>query len=358
MTEKTYQMLWDCKYCGQKKNLGLTHRCCPSCGGPQDPTSRYFPSDAEKIAVEDHPYAGADVVCPACNTAVSRAAKCCTSCGSPLAAGKEVRLRADQVGNQFSGETVQDAKRELGLAPPGLVGPGPGPQLPPRQALPAKKGIHPLLIVLPIVAVLGLSVLVAGLFFLLRTRAGSFTVAGATWERTVQVEQRNNVSTSAWCDAVPPDGHVTRRHSEQRSTHKVADGETCTTRRKDQGNGTFKEVRECTPKYRSVPDYADKCDYDAPRWATVRTAKAGGTKAEPPAWPKVELSRPGSCVGCEREGAKKETYTVSLKEPSTGESSSCEFPEEKWRSFSPGDRYDGKIGAVTGVIDCKSLVAR
>lgn len=349
MTEKTYQMLWDCKYCGQRKNLGLTHRCCPSCGGPQDPTSRYFPSDAEKIAVEDHPYAGADVLCPACNIAVSRAAKCCTSCGSPLAAGKDVRLRADQVGNQFAGETAQDAKREWGLAP----------QLPRPQAPPTpKKGLNPLFVVLPIAVVLVLAVLGGGLFLLLRTRPGSFTVASATWERTVQVDERKNVATSAWCDSVPSDGHVTGRHREQRSTQEVADGETCTTRRKDQGNGTFKEVQECTPKYKSLPVYDDKCDYDAPRWTTVRTAKASGSKTEPPAWPKVELSRPGSCVGCDREGVKTETYTVTLTEPATGETSSCNFPQAQWQGFSPGGRYDGKIGAVTGAIDCGSLVAK
>lgn len=348
MTEKTYQMLWDCKYCGQRKNLGLTHRCCPSCGGPQDPTARYFPSDAEKVAVEDHPYAGADLLCPACNTAVSRAAKCCTNCGSPLAGGRDVRLRGDQVGNQFGGESVQDARREFGGAQP--------QQMQPMQAPPPKKGTNPLFIILPIILVF--TILAGGCFFIFRKRAGSFTVASSSWERTVQVERLANVSSSDWCDSVPSDGHVTSRHREQRSTRQIADGQTCTTRRKDMGNGTFKEVQECQPKYKSEPVYADKCDYEAPRWSSVRTAKASGTKSDTPSWPKVELSRPGSCVGCEREGAKKETYTVTFKEPSTGKESSCDFPQGKWQGFSPGARYDGKIGAVTGVIDCDSLVAK
>ena len=50
MSEKqlgTYQMLWDCSYCDSKKLLGITHRHCPGCGAPQDPSKRYYPKDDE-----------------------------------------------------------------------------------------------------------------------------------------------------------------------------------------------------------------------------------------------------------------------------------------------------------------------
>src|SRR3954471_15815305 len=97
MEEATYEMCWDCKYCGQKKLLGLTHRFCAGCGAPQDPASRYFPPDNEKVAVKDNPFVGADVSCPACKQPMSRAAKCCTNCGSPIDKGVEVARRADVV---------------------------------------------------------------------------------------------------------------------------------------------------------------------------------------------------------------------------------------------------------------------
>ena len=97
MTDAVYEMLWDCKYCGQKKLLGLTHRFCAGCGAPQDPAARYFPADHEKVPVHAHPYVGADVACPACRQPMSRAAKCCTSCGGPLDRGAEVARRADVV---------------------------------------------------------------------------------------------------------------------------------------------------------------------------------------------------------------------------------------------------------------------
>jgi hypothetical protein len=54
--EAVYEMIWDCKFCGQKKLLGLTHRFCAGCGAPQDPASRYFPPDSEKVAVHDHEF--------------------------------------------------------------------------------------------------------------------------------------------------------------------------------------------------------------------------------------------------------------------------------------------------------------
>ena len=45
---KTYEMMWDCGFCGSSKLLGKTHRYCPGCGAAQDPSTRYFPPEEEK----------------------------------------------------------------------------------------------------------------------------------------------------------------------------------------------------------------------------------------------------------------------------------------------------------------------
>jgi len=318
ITEKTYQMLWDCKYCRQSKNLGLTHRHCPSCGAPQDTTSRYFPPEEEKVAVEDHPFVGADVLCPACGFASSRAAKCCGNCGSPLASARDVGIVQAPV-----------------VAPP---------------APPPAKSKAPLFIVLALI--LGSLVICGGTCaFLARKRAGSFEVASARCGRSVAVEHLEQKRESAWCDQVPSDGRVISRHSEQRSTKQIEDGQTCSKSKKDQGNGTYKEVTECKPKYKSEPVNDQKCDYEAPRWTTARTEKANGDTG-PYTWPKVSLA------SSEREGARTETYTVTFTEPKTGKTSTCDFPEAKWSTFKRGGHYDGKMGALTGSIDCDSLVAK
>ncbi len=116
---RTYQMLWDCPSCGTCKLLGLTHRFCPNCGAPQDPTLRYFPPQDEAIAVEDHPLVGPDWRCSGCDAPNHARATFCGACGAPRSGDRPVALRHDVVstsGAAFQGETAADAKRDL--APP------------------------------------------------------------------------------------------------------------------------------------------------------------------------------------------------------------------------------------------------
>src|SRR5215813_11562089 len=111
---KVYEMQWDCRFCGTKKLLGKTHRFCPNCGGQQDPTWRYFPSDAEKVAVQDHVYVGADRICPACKTLNSANAEFCGNCGSPMtkaAEAKKVGERQHAEGQAFETENLKERQK-------------------------------------------------------------------------------------------------------------------------------------------------------------------------------------------------------------------------------------------------------
>ena len=345
-TEKTYEMLWDCKYCGQKKLLGLSHRFCANCGAPQDAAARYFPSDAEKVAVQDHQFVGADLRCASCGAWNSRTANNCTQCGGPLAGGQEARTRADQVqreGQQFAGETVQDTRREFGL-------PGGAPAQPPQK----KKGLPGVLIAVLVVFGLGAIGLFCGLVFW--KQAAALEVAGHAWERRVEIEAFGPVRKSAWCDELPAGAKEIARRKDQRSTKKVPDGEECQTRRKDQGDGTFKEIRECKPKYREEPVMDLRCDYEVNAWSTKDVVKASGASLkEEPTWPKVEVKRPGSCVGCEREGKRSEEYKVRLVDTKSRKEHVCELDQAKWASFAVGSRWSGKTGVLTGGLDCDSL---
>ncbi|MBM4362811.1 MAG: hypothetical protein FJ104_09030, partial [Deltaproteobacteria bacterium] len=122
--ETAYEMLWDCRYCGSKKLLGVTHRHCPSCGAPQDADARYFPADEDRVLAKDHRFAGADVSCPHCTESNGRAAAHCRSCGGPLAGATEVKRRDD---------VVHD--------PAAFAGGGPPPKAaPPPKAKPARRG--------------------------------------------------------------------------------------------------------------------------------------------------------------------------------------------------------------------------
>jgi hypothetical protein len=346
MSEATYEMLWDCRFCSTPKLLGLTHRHCPNCGAPQDPSARYFPSDAEKVAVKDHVYGGADRLCPACATPGSAKANNCGHCGSPLDAGKAVNVRADQVhaeGVAFGAETAKDARAEVAsrVAQPGMA----------TEAAPAPKRslFVPGLI-------LGALVLMVAVFTLcLWTKPVALTVASHAWERSIEIEQRKEVRDSSWCNEMPSGASDVSRSKEVRSHRQVKDGETCATRRKDKGDGTFKEVRECSPKYKDEPVYDDKCSYRVTRWAHERSEKATGSSVkEAPTWPKVKLSRSGEGLGAEREGKRTEAYRVVLRD-AQGKTHDCEYPEAKWAAMADGSRWVGQGGAITGAVSCDSL---
>lgn len=336
----TYQMLWDCPRCDTPKLLGLTHRHCPSCGAPQDPTRRYFPSEEDKVAVEDHRYTGADKVCPNCETPNGAAATFCGNCGSPLDEAKEaarVTERAAQAGQGQSVDAEKKAARRAALA---------------ATAAPKKKsGCGFAVVAGLVVAAIAVFALVATFW----TREAALEVTGHTWSRAIAIEAFGPQSDSAWCDAVPSGAYDVSRSEKQRGTNKVEDGQTCATKQVDNGDGTFNEVEECKPKYREEPVYDDWCLYTVDRWAKVREAAAAGNSVnDAPRWPEVKLAREGSCVGCERAGGKSETYTVRLK-AADGEAHTCTLPESRWKSMAVGSRWKGEVRVMTGGLDCGEL---
>jgi hypothetical protein len=339
--EATYEMMWDCKFCGHKKLLGLTHRFCAGCGAPQDPAARYFPPDNEKVAVLDHPCVGADLTCPACKQPMGRAAKCCTNCGSPIDKGVEVSRRDDVV--------VPDG----GVVARPFPGAGP-PEAGPRAGAPTSKPFPTLLAVLGGLAVVAIVGLLVALFW---KREGVFVVTGHAWERTINVERYDAGQKTAWCDERPAGGRELSRRKEQRGTTQVKDGETCQTRKKDNGNGTYKEVRECQPKFRSEPVLSDRCNFEVTEWRSLRTlAERGASLEDHPRWPAVTLARPGSCLGCEREGARSEKYTVKFTDTKAKAADpSCDLPEARWVTFPKGSRWKGNVRVLTGGVDCDKL---
>lgn len=347
MSEKVYEMLWDCRYCGATKLLGKTHRHCPSCGAPQENAPRYFPPEDEKVAVEDHVFVGADVVCPACSSTASRAAKHCGGCGSPIEGGKEVARRQDQVqaeGAAFANESIKDAERDLAAQ-----------RAPAAPAPPPKKSMLGVLLGgAGCLVVIGLVVLLL-VFFVWKKDAG-FQVAGHTWERSIKVERFQSVEESDWCDKMPTGAKELRRVKADRSTKKVQDGEDCKVRKVDQGDGTYKEKKECKPRYKEEAVQDDKCTYSVDRWKVVRTEKARGEGlAGAPAWPDAKLARTGQCVGCEREGEREERYTVVLTDEKSGERQECNLDQSKWGSMKPAAKYKGQTRVLGGGLVCTSL---
>ncbi len=331
----TYEMMWDCKFCRTPKLLGLTHRHCPVCGAPQNAADRYFPDDAEKVRVADHVYVGRDLVCRHCGTYNSRNSRHCRDCGAPTSEGIDANVLPDQHESAAAAE-----------APTRLLATE-------QRARSSRRRSYTWLIVA------GVAVLLVGVIALFMwKKEATFEVAGHSWERRIDIERFGPVRQSAWCDQLPGGARQLRRYTEVRRHEQIPDGETCTTRKVDQGDGTFREVKDCKPRYKSRPIEDYRCDYEVDRWSTVRSVEAKGQATIPaPTWPQLPSLATCSRVGCERAGAKRETYSVRLEGPE-GDDATCEFDQSRWSNMRIGETYRAKVRVLGGGVDCSSLSRR
>jgi hypothetical protein len=348
-----YEMLWGCAACGTGRLLGLTHRHCPSCGAPQDPTRRYFPPEGEEIAVGDHPYHGADVRCAACDTPNAAAAAHCVNCGSGLDGAKTVGTRAEQgIHAEDDAKAAahehaerRQAERESAMRAHALASgadPGPEPAAP--------RGGRWKVVVGVLVAVAVLLFVVFGW-----TREAALEVTGHRWARGIAVEELRAERDSAWRDSIPAGAYmVSNCRRDQRSVRQVPDGEDCSTSRVDKGDGSFSKVETCTPRYRAEPVYDTRCDYFIDRWVVVDEARTSGTALTPaPAWPPTPPTT-GRGLGARRPGRRTETYTALFKD-AEGKDRDCALPEARWGALAVHSRWKGDVGVVTGALDCDTL---
>lgn len=354
--EPRYEMLWDCPGCSTQKLLGLSHRHCPNCGAPQDPTRRYFPAAGEEVAVADHPYQGVDKQCAGCDTPNGGRATFCAGCGAPLDGAKAVGTRETQTAGEggFAADSAQAARNEdlaekaqaraeaqakhaaaSGHGAPAATGGGGGLV---KLAL----GVGALLLVVACAA-----------FFLWKKEA-AVTVTGHRWERAIEVETLAPTTERARKESVPAGASGLSCQREQVDTKQVADGETCVDKRQDKGDGTFTVTKECTPKYRDEPVYGEMCSYTVTKWTTTRTERASGVGTVA-AWPRVALSPTGTSVGAQREGKRTEAYTLDLRDEASGAASSCVVPEARWASVADNSRWRAQVGVVSGAIDCGAM---
>jgi hypothetical protein len=358
-----YEMLWDCEYCGTKKLLGKTHRHCPECGATQDAQKRYFPADEDKVEVKDHVFVGADKHCDSCGAASGARAKHCGQCGAPLDGQKEIGRRASET----AGEGQKFVQTSTAAAPhPGQPATAASLAAAGDEAVPdltsgggGRQTLH-IGIGLAVLVVVGLLLAV-----LLWKKEIAVESTGHSWLREVHIESFERRSQSGWCDEMPHDARHVLRSREVRSHREVADGETCKRNRIDNGDGTFREERECRTKYRKEPVYDEHCRYEVDRWGPSRTLKQSGSNTstsigagtkDAPSWPDVSSIREGSCLGCERESSRTQTYTLHLRDPKSGKTYDCDFPERVWAGIPVGKSFKTKAGVVLRRLDCSQLL--
>jgi hypothetical protein len=316
-----YEMLWDCSSCGTTKLLGKTHRRCPNCGAPQDPGKRYFPAPGEEVAAEGHVFVGADWHCAACTTPNSKAAQFCCNCGNPRDGNASVKLVGEPA--PVAAKTSKPGRGKLYVA-----------------------------------AALAAAVAVMGTCAVCWQKDEVVAVEAHRWTRDIDVETLAPRADSAWCDSMPSGAYNVSRSREQRGTRDIPDGETCHDKNVDNGDGTFHKENVCTTRYRHEPVYDDKCRFTIDRWDRSRTAHAEGRGLSPgPQWPAVRLGRTGNCLGCEREGPRREQLLVDVIDPKN-KRVTCDVDTNRWRALVDGARVKMKVRVVTGGAVCSTLRPR
>jgi hypothetical protein len=359
--EKIYEMLWDCKYCGTKKLLGLTHRFCPNCGAAQEANARYYPEKEEDyVAVQDHEYVGADKKCSSCGTPLSAKTTFCTQCGAGMEGEKSVNIQADQVVGA-DGKIIADANVAGAPGSASVSGSGNSAGTPPGGGIPAsdlsgsgetppkKNWKWP--VIGGVIGITAIALLV-GLFW---KKEVSADLTGHQWERIINIDKYGPVSHSAWCDSMPFGAYGVSRSREVRSTKQVPDGEECSTRKTDRGDGTFKSKKECHTKYRSENVYDEKCHFLVNEWSHSRTEKSGEKrKSAQRFWPPDRISRTGQCLGCEREANRKETLNL-LFHSSENKDFVCDVKEDVWMGAEMGSAWSIKVSVLGSVPSCGTL---
>lgn len=308
---------WDCPSCGRKRVRGSA-KFCPGCGAPRgEGIQFYLPDAAAEVtdaAALARAQAGPDWICAYCETDNPADADFCTSCGAAKEGGAPrpvVEHRFDQPAPQPAAAPAQPAQKKGGVTPARLLGCG---------------------------CLLVLVVLAFAIF-----GGGDITVSpsGYQWERTVEVQGIRNVTKEAWEGEVPQGARVISSRREVYRTDQVQTGTETRTRTvtervqtgtervkvgtRDLGNGYFEDVYEDRPVYeeverteryeqpvyRQVPVYRMRYRFTIDEWQTLREAKASGADLAP-YWPETRLG-PG-----EREGGRRESYTVLFQDPDGG----------------------------------------
>lgn len=337
---RAYQMLWDCRFCGTTKLLGLDHRHCPNCGGAQDPSWRYFPSDEDKreVTAADYRYAGVDKICPFCNQPNSAAANFCQQCGGDLTGAQQAEVRS---------AIIKGSAEDTGQARDLVLERFQKEQAAARAQARGGKSRLPTCLIVGVVAII--AIIAAVIFLSQSTYRASIQVSDVGWERVIAVEQLTTLSGSGWRETVPGDAYNRSCYTRDRE-YTVPEQYECGTIRVDRGDGTFiEQPRMCT---RNRTEYRPDtwCDYNYDRWQHVRDLRTAGGLTDPLVWPAFSPS--GSGTGAQREGGRQEILSVSFS--GLGDKARQRFTynparEAEWRSFQIGQQYSVEINRLEQV---------
>jgi hypothetical protein len=330
-----FQMLWDCRFCGTPKLLGLDHRHCPNCGSPQSPEWRYFPSAADMkfVTDPDYQYTGADKTCPFCQQPNSAASKFCKQCGGDLSAAKEAeRIAGVATGMEgASGERRDVVKekfdRDLGIKPQAQQTPG-------------------FMRWLPFVVIGLVIACIAGFVFLsTSTYDSTLSVVDQRWLTGISLQERRSISDQNWSSSVPGDAYNVSCQPRQREYIDTVQ-EQCGFEYVDRGDGSGQRVPKMCSKQVTRYQTENYCRYTVDRWVPLPDLQQSGGPDDPIRKPST-AGAVGLSTGRIRVVDEYLRLIVIFQDPSNQQTYELNpTDEDTWRGYKVGNRYTVAINRL------------
>ncbi len=337
--EQVFQMLWDCRFCGTTKLLGVEHRHCPNCGAAQDPEWRYFPSNEDLKVVKDphYQYSGVDKICPFCGQPNSAAAKFCKECGGDLSNAKTAATKgALETGFDGAAGVRDDVVRQKFMAEQTAI-----------KAQSQRKGISRVHII--VAAIVALCLLAVGAYAALSrsTFSSTVNVADLNWQRVITVERLEAVPGSGWRSEVPGDAYNVSCRSEQRC-HTESERYACGFENVDRGDGSFTRREKFCTRDKQVCEPDQMCSYTRNLWRFERDLAVNGGPNDLITWPNfVPLRISG--IGAERESGRKEILNIVFRDSNGNTFTYNPKDYATWQAFKIGQQYTVEINRLNQV---------
>lgn len=341
---------WDCKFCNKTRIAG-SDRDCPSCGHPRPDGTRFY-MDGTKPVDENTAQIvrarGRDWTCPACDCLNSGLDNTCIGCGAPRNATISNTERKESPSKNIDISSIDDILIDMRQTTEQMCSIS-KPHKSHTEAVNKKK------LLLTIGGILAGIALIVGLIILFIPKPATIKISKMGWEYNIDIEKLTTVNESDW---YLPSG--ARLHYTQEEIHhydpvldhyepveiQVPDGyDEKVVGYRDLGNGYFEEITEREPRYRTEmsqsavyrqePRYQTKYYYEIDKWLHNRTITTSAFDKKPE-WGKVTLHTN------EREGSRKETYTIYGTD-TENKSRTVTVTRTVWENYNIGDTVSGRV---------------
>lgn len=334
---------WTCPNCSTR-NPG-PQKTCVNCGAPQPENVNFEVGAGQELVKDENEIraasAGADFICPYCNTRNRADAKVCKQCGGDLVEAKRRAFGAELQANTGSKEvtctncgTVNPATNvncskcgsplprtaKAASAPSAASGSGLVGSL---QKNPRNKWILG-----GALGLLAVCCLAAIALFVFPTSSVQAKVTDVHWQTSVPVQEQHEVHHTNEEGSPPGDAYDVSCHTESKQV--------CEDKIIDQGNGYGQKVQDC----RDVS--TDYCSYTVKEWQTVQTYTLDGHDFSP------SYSQP-SLTSSQRIGSESVDYTVYF-DTQKGRKTYSPGSLDDFQQYQIGSTWTLKLNALGGVV--------